>query len=446
MAPTGLPYNPADVDSIVEYAVRLEGHTLREFLGLQSIEDPHKRRGAFGDALEKDYFLLELNSSPEPDFKEVGLELKSTPLKRNAKGRLSAKERLTVGQINYMDVVDETFETSHFRKKIKDVLIVSYEWVKDISPVDYVVDLVFRWHIPEEDLPQIRHDWETVVGKIRAGHAEDISCSDTIYLEAVTKAANSRVTTPQPFSPVEAKPRAWAFKRSYMDGVTNGQLNKKVQRIKRSREEEEADLLTLVRARFGPYFGKTDKELLAELGISSSKSSAARVTNRILGVGDSDHIVEFEKAGIKPKTMKLRKTGTPIEALSFPSFDYFELESRPFEESDFFGYLQQMYLFVIYREDGGGANRLSDVCFWQMPDKDYPEAKRCYEQMQQYVREGKAERSVLSSENRCCHVRPHGQLGSDTRPQPHGEPVTKKSFWLNAGYLKGEVARVLGES
>ncbi|KXB62566.1 Sau3AI family type II restriction endonuclease [Olsenella sp. DNF00959] len=438
-----LPYDPKSIESIIEYAVRLEGHTLREFIGLQSIDDPHKRRGAFGDALEKDYFNLELNSNPNPDFEEVGLELKSTPLRRNSKGKLSAKERLTVGQINYMDIVNERFETSHFLKKINDVLIVSYEWEKNISPVDYVVKLVFRWRIPEEDLPQIRHDWETVVQKIRDGRAEDISCSDTIYLEAATKAANNRVTTEQPFSSIGAKPRAWAFKRSYMDGVTNDQLEKKAQRIKRSEEEKETDLLTLIRARFRPFFGMADTELVERLEIPKSKSSAARVTNRILGVGDADHILEFEKAGIKSKTMKLRMNGMPIEALSFPSFDYFELEKRPFEESDFLGYLQRMYLFVIYRMDDHGVQRLTDVCFWQMPDKDLSEARRCYEQMQKNVREGRADKSVRSNENRCCHVRPHAQRRSDTRPQPHGAPTTKKSFWLNQGYLKTEIERVL---
>ena len=39
------------------------------------------------------------------------------------------------------------------------------------------------------------------------------------------------------------------------------------------------------------------------------------------------------------------------EAMSFPSFDYFKLLERDFWRSDFYGYMQQKYLFVVFRED-----------------------------------------------------------------------------------------------
>ena len=71
------------------------------------------------------------------------------------------------------------------------------------------------------------------------------------------------------------------------------------------------------------------------------------------------------------------------------------------------------------------------------------EACRCYEQMQANVRAGRAEDSVKSTENRCCHVRPKGRDGNDVRPQPYGEPVVKKCFWLNQKYLAGEIVRGL---
>ena len=90
-----------------------------------------------------------------------------------------------------------------------------------------------------------------------------------------------------------------------------------------------------------------------------------------------------------------------------------------------------------------GAFHLTDVCFWQMPDRDFDEAKRCYDQMRENVRRGQAEVSVKSTENRCCHVRPHGANGRDTKPQPHGQPVVKKCFWLNQKYLAGEIREAL---
>lgn len=440
----GLPYDKMSVESIYDYALRLEGHTLRELIELGHIDNPRRRRGAFGSAVEECYFRIPANSSPKPDFEEVGLELKTTPIKRNKDGSISSKERLVLTMINYTDVVDETFETSHLFEKSKDILLISYLWEEDKDPLDYEIKLVTQWGLPEEDLEQISHDWSVVVEKVRTGHAEDISSSDTLYLEACTKGVNGKSTTPQPFSDVPAKPRAWAFKQSYMTAVSRALLDERYRQIKRSEQEHGLDLLSLVRARFKPYFGMSPEELAREFGVTHTKDMCARITKHILGMSEDDKIAEFEKAGIKPKTIRLSRLGRPKEDVSFPRFDYSELERRDFEESDFLGYLEQKYLFVLYHEVGGGRYELFDVCFWQMPDEDLAEAKRCFDQMRENVRQGRADISVTKKENRCCHVRPHGRNGSDRVPQPHGAPVAKKCFWLNAGYLKEEIAKALG--
>jgi DNA mismatch repair protein MutH len=437
-------YDSYDIDSIVEYATKLEGKTLRQMTGLDAIADPHQRRGSFGNAVEEYYFKYPINSSQVPDFDKVGLELKTTPLKRNSSGELVAKERLVITNIDYMGIVNENFEESHFLKKTADVLLITYLYEKDKSPLDYTIELVARWGIPEEDFPQIRHDWETVVEKVRSGHAEDISGGDTLYLEACTKAANAEVRKRQPFSTVSAKPRAWALKASYMTTVQR-KLLKAMSKIPRTRGEESMDLLALLHERFAPYFGKTELELEALFALSASKNLCARITNKILGVGEDSEIEEFQKAGIKPKTMRLKASGVPKEAVSFPAFRYDELVARPFENSAFLGYLQQKYLFVIYKEDKEGNYLLSDICFWQMPEKDLDEARLCYEQMQDNVRKGQAAISIKSADTRCCHVRPHGRNAEDVCPQPFGPPVVKKSFWLNQNYLKDEIESVLGE-
>ena len=227
-----------------------------------------------------------------------------------------------------------------------------------------------------------------------------------------------------------------------MTGVERQLLNKS-QVIRRETGEEQLSLLALIRKRFEPYFGMTQQELMSAFGISNSKDACARITKRILGVNEDDEVSELEKANAKPKTLRLKASGRPKEALSFPAFDYFELEKTDFKHSDFSVQLDQLYLFVIYREQDDGKYALAHICFWRMPERDLAEAKRCYDQMRQNVHEGRAEDSVKSSENRCCHVRPHGRDSHDTKPQPHGTPVVKKCFWLNQSYLQGEIARAL---
>ena len=342
MAEKKLPYNPTDKESIIEYAQVLIGSTLRNHIEAEAIDDPHRRKGSFGNAVEEYYFMYGPNSDSEPDFAEVGLELKTTPLKKNKRGEYSAKERLVLSMIDYMNVVDETFETSSVLHKAEDILLISYLYDKDKDPLDYTIEVVSEWGIPEEDLPIIKKDWETVVDKVREGKAHEISGSDTLYLEACTKAANSSARRRQPFSSALAKPRAWALKASYMTAVQNRLIEKMVP-LKRSRYEEGMSLLALIRKRFEPFFGETleglaERFVLVRDGAKRPKNLTALITRCILGVDEDAKIEEFEKAGIKPKTIRLKRNGKPKEAVSFPKFDYYELASTDFRESDFYGY------------------------------------------------------------------------------------------------------------
>jgi DNA mismatch repair protein MutH len=74
-------YNPKDVSSIVNYATKLVGNSLRDVCGDAVKGQGYKGKGNFGQLLEKFYFQYEPNSTSAADFGEVGMELKSTPLK-----------------------------------------------------------------------------------------------------------------------------------------------------------------------------------------------------------------------------------------------------------------------------------------------------------------------------------------------------------------------------
>lgn len=148
-----LPYKPDDRDSILAYAQKLVGSTLRAHIDVDAIDDPARRKGSFGNAVEEYYFKYDINSNSNPDFDQVGIELKTTPLKYNGKGNLVSKERLVITMINYRDVVNETFETSHLLAKASNILLISYLYEKDKDPLDYPIKVVALWGLPEEDMP-----------------------------------------------------------------------------------------------------------------------------------------------------------------------------------------------------------------------------------------------------------------------------------------------------
>lgn len=439
-----LPYDKTSRSSIIAYAKSFIGTTLRKAAHIKELTSPKKNKGSFGTAVEYYLFHYNPNSDAAPDFKEVGMELKTTPLKRLKNGRLSAKERLVLTMINYHNVVNETWEHCSLRHKASDILIFSYLWEEGKDPLDYEIIVAGELIIPQADISIIKNDWEVVVNKIRAGRAHEISSSDTLYLEACTKASDGSKNRSQPFSDIPAKPRAWAFKASYMTSLSQGLIN--AEQIKADANEEKLPLLDLIRKRFSLYRGRTLYDLAESFHITKNgrlpKQAGALITKHILGISEDAKIEQFEKAGIKPKTLRIKKNGRPKEAISFPAFDYFKVATTPFEESDFYTQLLQKYLFVVFREDELGEYRLDDVVFWQMSDQDLEDAKACYEKMQIRINTGNADASIRPSENRCCHVRPHGRNGQDTAPTPLNGPQVKKSFWLNKDYIQEELKRI----
>ena len=178
-----LGYNPKSAQSIWEYSAGLLGHTLRDFIGMEEYK-VNTGKGALGQMVEEIYFQIENNSRAEADFHSAGVELKCTPLKKGAKEQLLIKERLVCNMIDYMAVVNEDFEQSHFYTKCQLMLLLFYLYVKDTDNLDLEFLLSILWRFPAKDLAIIRHDNETIVGKIKAGKAHELSEGNTLYLGA----------------------------------------------------------------------------------------------------------------------------------------------------------------------------------------------------------------------------------------------------------------------
>ena len=218
------PYNEMDKESVLRYAKKLEGKTLREVLPQEIIDgikiDKAGNKGRYGVKIEKYYFGYDQNTDGSADF-ACGVELKSTPLKRLKNGKLSPKERLVCNIINYENIIHETWENSTFLDKNSEILLLRYidPMDKSISQLDYkIVDVqIHRIFDNLEDKNQFEKDWNLIVNKVKNGQAHNLSESDTKYLGACTKgstALKSLRSQPNSFKP--AKQRAFSFKTQYM--------------------------------------------------------------------------------------------------------------------------------------------------------------------------------------------------------------------------------------
>ena len=470
-----LKYNSKDKKSVIDFAKLLKGKTLRQICNPEILEHNYTGKGNFGQILEKFYFGYNPNSKSEADFFEIGMELKSSPLKQLKNNEYRSKERLVLNIINYLNVVNQNFENSDFIKKNTSILLIFYLHQTDSDILDLIIKLVDEWSFPSTDLEIIKRDWETITKKIADGKAHELSEGDTFYLGACTKGANALSFRKQPFSEIPAKQRAYSFKQGYVNHIIAsiasepteiyGKLIPSVTVAKKQTIEE------IVIDKFKPYYGKTIEQLvdIFQLDFINKKSKqyfslvSKAILNKILEVPldkkATNYLEEFDKAEIQIKTVRLKENNLPKEDISFPTFKYEKLINEDWENSDFKDVLEHKFLFVFFQFEDK-ILVLRKVRFWNMPYSDILEAEKVWTKAQQIVAKGEIVRGFKTDKNgkesrltnfpdkefnRVSHVRPHATVASDTYPLPKKDLLTKETkytkhcFWLNNSYVRDEI-------
>lgn len=462
-----LPYDKSSKESILEHARKMLGKTLWQLYGDARLVQSGK--GGLGNAVEKYHFQYEPNSKSEPDFKEAGVELKCTPLKRASDGSMLSKERLVLNVIDYVEEATKTFDTSSFWKKNALLLLMFYLHEEGKLPFDVIFKIVRYWNFPETDLKIIKDDWTIIHNKILAGKAHEISEGDTLYLAACTKGSRAGAEMRhQPKSKELAPQRAYSIKSRYVNTIILDSLKhpemyhdlfiselqkKKILKTQEAAESVVRDISDyhesetfeqLIERKFSPYYGKTIEEIEKILGVEfgQSKSMAYNVCRAILGI-KSNRIAEFEKAEIAVKTIRLEANGSLKEAMSFPNVNYKEIVQEQFwEESALYEMFTQRFMFVIFRKPALKDDkqvRLEKVMFWTMPFADLKYGETLWNDTRTKVANGNYEHFIKSSENPICHIRPKAQNAADTTEGAQGFQVKKMCYWLNKEYVLKQI-------
>lgn len=455
-----LPYDLNDKSSIIEYAKKLENQTLKKICPHISINEK-ANKGGFGQLLERYYFLYEPNSDVYPDFKEVGLELKSTPIKKLKNLRFVSKERLVLNIINYLDVINQDFNNSTFWKKNSNLLLIFYLYNKEKKKIDYEIKIVNEWIFSEVDLEIIRKDWNYINKKIRDGKAHELSEGDTFYLGACTKGSKGGNLRVQPNSDIRAKQRAYSLKQGYVNHIiamlsnnkNYGKIIPSLEIIKKSSLEH------IVISKFEKYYDKSIQDIQKTLKLklnTEAKNFNANITKAILGIELGHEIEEFEKANILVKTIRLKENNLPKEDISFPAFKYEDIVKEIWENSNLKNILEQKFLLIFYKYEKEEL-KLKMVKFWNISFKDIKEIKKVWIKTKNIIKNGNIVKEIKFDKNgkkrrltnfpnkkfnNISHVRPHAKDSEDTYPLPKLDKYTKEKvytkhcFWLNAEYIK----------
>lgn len=435
-------YDKTSAESIFDHALKLTGRSLSETAVLPVDVVNLKDRGKLGTLVERYYFRHRPPNDHNPDFKEAGVELKVTGVTKNKEGKFVSKERLVLTMINYEQIVFETWESNSFLNKCKKMLIMFYMYSKEVPVIERKFVLrPLMYEIPAEDLEVIRADWEKIRGKVLEGKAHELSEGDTFYLGACRKGAGGEKEKPrrQPFSTIKAPARAFSLKQGYLNQLVSANQSEVSLGAGEKATIEEATQL-----KFKPYLGKTTEEISEILKHfkrdKNHKNFHRELAVRILAGGDLS-VKELNKSGIELKTVRLQANGRPKESMSFPAFDFIEIQSQKWEDSSFFEKTEKKFLFIVFQADLSGEERLVKAGYWNMPYDDRKEAERVWLDTQKRVGIDAFNLPGLK-ESKIAHVRPKAKDGKDKALTPQGSYRTKQCFWLNAKYIGAVVAEI----
>lgn len=443
------------IDDLIDKTEMLLGKQMKEIDENLEFDD---RKGIFGFAIEEGGFNYPRNSRAEADFRELNIELKVTPFKQNKNGTYSAKERLVLNIINYMEEYKKTFEDSSLWAKNETLLILFYEYIENISKSDFIIKYAILHNFSESDLLIIKMDWEIIVNKIKSGKAHEISEADTFYLGACTKGKNRNSTRLQPFSSIPAKQRAFSLKTTYMTQIVREltsntrkeeSLFNYIELVGDSVEESLVKKITR-------YIGKPESELIQIFNVNpKAKNKFELLFAGMLGVtGKLSKVTEFVKANIQIKTVRIEETGKIKESMSFPAFRFTEIADETWENSSIYNLFEtKKFLFVVFKKNQG-YYFFHNIVFWNMP---YHELNTSFKWVWERTKDVVVTGNIVSSYdkrgrrktnfpgqscNKVGHVRPHAVNAKDTYPLPVADILTgeleytKHCFWLNSSYIE----------
>jgi len=461
-----LPYDDSSLQSVMHYAQQLVGRKVVDILDKKYHNITIRNKGIIGNVIEECYFGIEQNSSMEPDFKKIGVELKVIPLIQQTK-KLAVKERTKVCSINYKTLIDEQWESSHAKKKLEKVLFVYYLYDKE-NIKNSLVKKVFLWELSKDKSSLIiQDDWIKTKQKVIDGLAHKLSEKYFKILSparsgsgGVDKNGVKKDLVQQPNTTFESKAlkRAFTLKQSFTNQLWN-ELNDEVYEsilehlhITSMQDFEKAILKALYK-----YENKSIEEIskLFAINIPNGKNQVATIIKKAIGFKNvRAKIKEFEQLGIIVKTVKVRKKDLmPLEDISFATMKLQDFEKEEYETAIFREYIHKILFIPVYHEGITLDKKfLGHPFFWSPSSKEEEIIKKEWHMYQEEVRSGKCktirvktnskrgykEVSSLSkaSQTSIIHMRPHGRDANDRDSDSLGNSIVKQCFWLNKRFVQ----------
>ncbi|TGY51341.1 MutH/Sau3AI family endonuclease [Ligilactobacillus murinus] len=168
-------YNDSDINSIIDYSQLLLNRKFSQIIDdyqqtpYKTYEDYQtktaskiseskistKSKGKYGNYIEQYFYGYKPNNNSAADFDKIGVDVKVTPFKINKNGSISAKERLVLTILDYMNENLDDFYNTHLWKKCSKMLLLFYNGLLHDDIKNNTIEKIFLYEWFSEDMPVI---------------------------------------------------------------------------------------------------------------------------------------------------------------------------------------------------------------------------------------------------------------------------------------------------
>ncbi len=182
---------PRTEAELLQRANKIAGLTLHDLATQQGQIVPLRQlyaKGWIGQLLET-ALGANAGSLSEPDFREIGVELKTIPI--NQAGQ--PKESTYICTVPLLDISSQTWRSSNVWRKLARVLWIPIEATPNIPLSERRIGNPLLWSPEPTQEKILQNDWETFAEQIAQGQLAKVSSKQGQYLQIRPKAAHSRV-------------------------------------------------------------------------------------------------------------------------------------------------------------------------------------------------------------------------------------------------------------
>ena len=187
---------PLSCEELLVRAQALTGRTVGELARAVGVKLPtHEKnaKGFVGQLIER-ALGADPQAGDQPDFPQLGVELKTIPIQGNG----IPKESTFCCAITMAEAASETWQTSRLKRKLSHVLWMPYQSQTQSLDTLFHNRRFFKprlWRPSIHEWQQLQQDFEHLIGKIGAGESAQVTGYEGLVLQVRPKGRDSFART-----------------------------------------------------------------------------------------------------------------------------------------------------------------------------------------------------------------------------------------------------------